>query len=305
MKPASIYIDGMIHPDFDKSPFFQKAERITKNKALKTAILVGAGTSQKVIHYFTDSSLNIVFDEKKISDSSIVMTSDPKMLRNLQAKGFTTLFIIDEYGEIGPNLFYKVRETFDVHYLTTSKVFKTCILNDTITDDKFFLNTMLFIDPQISLWTSLVLERDKEFFRTLCNADILKQPFLSETNYFLSEQNKPLRLLDAISKKTETISVSDISLSEISERKAASLHKIGERLEDRRMDDREKAIEGYLNKLTPLITKMASNFEKLERKIDALEDKIEEQSREQGQQFTFTDSFDDSDPLSIVRNHNN
>lgn len=71
------------------------------------------------------------------------------------------------------------------------------------------------------------------------------------------------------------------------------------------MDDREKAIEGYLNKLTPLITKMASNFEKLERKIDALEDKIEEQSREQGQQFTFTDSFDDSDPLSIVRNHNN
>lgn len=280
---STIYLNGLILNNFKTSPFNKKLTNSVMKKKNDEKILIcyqAEKTTNQPISVITNisNSYNL--------NGVTILRGFEKLTNAILAEKFEKVFVIDEFGSLSPKHFNTLSNYPDFHYYTTTLAFNSLILNETSELDNFIMDVDILHDSSVNFYLSRLIPNKSDFFTTLNQADLSKQPFLKSNTYIVYNQEKKLFILNINSDESnpsnntsQLITTEDIYIrKETSTKKLRSLDKIDETLDTKKNDEKDKVIYKNLDNIKSLMSKLFSKFDEFDDKvtnINSMDDKLE------------------------------
>lgn len=318
MTKLNLYVEGYVRPETTNSPFYRKLYSLTKENTSNKVIIYIPDTANVPIEIRelgkTQRNISWLGGNQTAASTNVVVTSKADFVAKAHERGYSVLFILDEIGHFSPEELLRFKMLYDVHCLTTVKIFEKSGIDLFRRDDIIILlnSTSIVYSNTILPILYLLDEENQAFYQKLMEAGIFEQPFFNVNTYLFIVQNKPIRALDGITRKPGDLTLDSIVVDkQMSSEKKDALEAIGERIESSKEKENTNLLQAELKNAMLKIEGLENVVDKKVADILAAVNSLAEKVDESNSQSVVAISnemndnpFLDDDPLLGFRNNN-
>lgn len=202
------YIEDMVFNRAATSPFINKVKRSYGNKEKKTVLLVSSGIPTNFVDFFKDNGINL--SREYSANDSIFLTNK---LTDIKEKDSRDIFIIDEKAEITSISLMKLRDKFNVHYLTLRATGGSRMLNYVAKNDMLIAKETCFLDSHFCL---AIVNLYPEHLEQIKNLSLRPANYYQVNNFLLISEAKTIKVLDAETNSIEEFIIENVLENNVS-----------------------------------------------------------------------------------------